>query len=543
MNEQQEWMSASEAVGFLEKSMHPIEARQAICRRAHAGLVRARTIRFLRDGIALADTNVPTEFWWAHGKAALTQNWKTGDFETWIKQRVRLQAFGVEFSRADIERMSPQHAGNHDLQLNAKLSGKDASVGRDGFLDLFWNLDQIVAWARTRDPEAVRYAEFAPSCGKRHNTLEIDLFCNFATAEAKAAGGDIKEALWRASGWQKPNLLKERSVEILSPGVDVPLPFDAEREALMAQLEAEGKIRIIQGNHFPALDYLLHLFRLGRLVATGNVVGDPKAQEISTKDWAGLEVAEGGDDERLAVWRIGKVKTTGGGDFENVRVSRDNVLREFPSDLGELTTLELEAEPTRRKPTTQEDREADQRSAEQSRAMAARDFAEVFWPLEYALKWVALQRPERMHESLRAAILYNGGQPLAEGDFKGAILRALQEGRLHGVRDSKPLAPEFWAGVQPYALPAKVYLRREEMLALWPALAAANPSDDDARALIRAAVAERGGFIGQDEGAEIVRQRYPEFPKKRAMALVKELTGNEKPGPKGPRKNRAANRA
>ena len=370
-----------------------------------------------------------------------------------------------------------------DLQLNAKLSGKDASVGRDGFLDLFWKLDQIVAWARTRDPEAVRYAEFAPSCGKRHNTLEIDLFCNFATAEAKAAGGDIKEALWRASGWQKPNLLKERSVEILSPGVDVPLPFDAEREALMAQLEAEGKIRIIQGNDFPALDYLLHLFRLGRLVATGNVVGDPKAQEISTKDWAGLEVAEGGDDERLAVWRIGKVKTTGGGDFENVRVSRDNVLREFPSDLGELTTLELEAEPTRRKPTTQEDREADQRSAEQSRAMAARDFAEVFWPLEYALKWVALQRPERMHESLRAAILYNGGQPLAEGDFKGAILRALQEGRLHGVRDSKPLAPEFWAGVQPYALPAKVYLRREEMLALWPALAAANPSDDDARAL------------------------------------------------------------
>jgi len=413
----------------------------------------------------------------------------------------------------------------------------------DAFLDPFWNLDQLVAWARTRDPEAVRFAEFAPGCGKRHNSLEIDLFCNFAAAEAEVARRrNINEALWRASGWQKPNLLKERSVEILSSGVDVPLPFDAEREALMAQLEAEGKIRIVQENHFPALDYLLHLFRLGRLLATGRLPGDPKALEISTTDWAGLEVAEGGDAERLAVWRIGKVKTTGEGDFENVRVSRDDVLREFPSDLGESTTLELEAEPTQRKPTAQEERAADQRSAEQARAMAARDFAEVFWPMEYALKWVAFQRPERMGESPLGAILY-GGQPLAESDYKGAILRALQESRLQGVRDSKPLAPEFWAGMRPYALPGDVYLRRENMLNLWPPLAAANPSDDDARALIRAAIAEGGGFIGQDEGAEFVRRTYPKFPKKRAMALVKELTGNEKPGPKGPRKDRAANRA
>lgn len=68
------------------------------------------------------------------------------------------------------------------------------------------------------------------------------------------------------------------------------------------------------------------------------------------------------------------------------------------------------------------------------------------------------------------------------------------------------------------------------------AKAIATPSDDDARALIRAAMKKNGGFIGQEKGAEIVRQTYSNFRKKRAMALVKELTGNEKPGPKGPRK-------
>jgi hypothetical protein len=68
-------------------------------------------------------------------------------------------------------------------------------------------------------------------------------------------------------------------------------------------------------------------------------------------------------------------------------------------------------------------------------------------------------------------------------------------------------------------------------------------SDDDARPLIRAAMVENGGAISQEKGANIVLKRDPGFGKKRAMALVKEVTGNDKPGPKGPRKNRAANRA
>jgi hypothetical protein len=69
------------------------------------------------------------------------------------------------------------------------------------------------------------------------------------------------------------------------------------------------------------------------------------------------------------------------------------------------------------------------------------------------------------------------------------------------------------------------------------------PTDDEAKAVIRVALGQEGGFVSQEKGAAIVRGKFPTFPKKRAMQLVRELTGNDKPGPKGPRKNRAANRA
>ncbi len=67
-------------------------------------------------------------------------------------------------------------------------------------------------------------------------------------------------------------------------------------------------------------------------------------------------------------------------------------------------------------------------------------------------------------------------------------------------------------------------------------------SDDDARALIRTAIVQNGGFIGQKDGAGIVRKKFPSFNKDRAMGLVKEMTANDKPGPKGPRNNYLKNR-
>lgn len=49
-------------------------------------------------------------------------------------------------------------------------------------------------------------------------------------------------------------------------------------------------------------------------------------------DWGGLEIAVGGDQERLSVWMRGQVGTTGRGDYENVRVARSDILEVFPAE-------------------------------------------------------------------------------------------------------------------------------------------------------------------------------------------------------------------
>jgi hypothetical protein len=61
-------------------------------------------------------------------------------------------------------------------------------------------------------------------------------------------------------------------------------------------------------------------------------------------------------------------------------------------------------------------------------------------------------------------------------------------------------------------------------------------TDEDARRVIREAMASRGDFISQKNGARIVRAAFPGFKATRAMELTKELTGNTTPGPQGPRR-------
>src|SRR5277367_3491811 len=101
----EEWISATSAVALLGMT-HSLGTR-TICKRAHAGLIKARAERFICDGRSADNIDVPVEFWWAEGEAALDQNWTTGDFDTWIDHRIHLQAFGVTFRRSDIERSRP----------------------------------------------------------------------------------------------------------------------------------------------------------------------------------------------------------------------------------------------------------------------------------------------------------------------------------------------------------------------------------------------------------------------------------------------------
>lgn len=112
--------------------MPPTEASRAICIRAHAGLVRARALKWMRDNVPAENFDVPPQFWWAQGEAALDQNWVTGDFETWINRKIRLRAYGVVFRRGDIFAMLgiPDDEDRPEEQSNSAPPEAVAKGGR-----------------------------------------------------------------------------------------------------------------------------------------------------------------------------------------------------------------------------------------------------------------------------------------------------------------------------------------------------------------------------------------------------------------------------
>lgn len=135
---EEEWVSAANAIALL--GLKRYEATRTICRRAHAGLIRARAERFIISGQPADNVDVPSKFWWAGGEAALTQNWQTGDFETWVGHEVRLEAFGVTFLRSDIEKIvtvreptvreaALQHERNDQRQPKIASSGRTVFIG------------------------------------------------------------------------------------------------------------------------------------------------------------------------------------------------------------------------------------------------------------------------------------------------------------------------------------------------------------------------------------------------------------------------------
>jgi predicted nucleotide-binding protein len=139
----EEWISAATALALLGMNHH--FATGAICKRAHAGLIKARAARFIRSGKPSDNVDVPSEFWWARGGGALIQNWVTGDFETWIDQQHPLEAFGVTFRRSEIEEMittletSAREAASHPERIDQRkrkitATGKTVFIGHGGSL-------------------------------------------------------------------------------------------------------------------------------------------------------------------------------------------------------------------------------------------------------------------------------------------------------------------------------------------------------------------------------------------------------------------------
>jgi hypothetical protein len=109
MSESETWITADQARNLVKTGSGSLyNAQMAICKRAHAGLIRARAEQCHHGQRTFHNHDIPKDFWWAEGHQALEQGWATGDFSTWIEQgSIQLKAFGVTFARADIQKLLP----------------------------------------------------------------------------------------------------------------------------------------------------------------------------------------------------------------------------------------------------------------------------------------------------------------------------------------------------------------------------------------------------------------------------------------------------
>ncbi|MBY4636569.1 hypothetical protein K5P26_05390 [Sphingopyxis sp. XHP0097] len=103
----EEWISAKDALAFMQRAAPITDQRRTICKRAYAGLIKARAATLILPSGNHSDANIGEDFWWAEGGAALEQNWVTGDFSTWINQKYQVKAFGVHFLADDIYSIVP----------------------------------------------------------------------------------------------------------------------------------------------------------------------------------------------------------------------------------------------------------------------------------------------------------------------------------------------------------------------------------------------------------------------------------------------------
>lgn len=102
-----EWIAAETALRYLTDETYSYAEQRAICERAHGGLIAANASVLFWNGEEHREKRIPKEFWWAEGHEALAQNWETGDFATWIDQKIEVKAFGVSFDFLGISELAP----------------------------------------------------------------------------------------------------------------------------------------------------------------------------------------------------------------------------------------------------------------------------------------------------------------------------------------------------------------------------------------------------------------------------------------------------
>lgn len=133
-----EWIKAHLALRYVAQDGYELPAILRICERAHSGLIAAKADNLLWGDRQANNVVIPKDFWWAEGQEALEQDWRIGDFATWIDQKVEVKAHGVSFDFLAISDLVP--AGEQGIAMRTiSVVGDDDWLSAADVLSLMFS--------------------------------------------------------------------------------------------------------------------------------------------------------------------------------------------------------------------------------------------------------------------------------------------------------------------------------------------------------------------------------------------------------------------
>jgi hypothetical protein len=212
----------------------------------------------------------------------------------------------------------------------------------DGFANAFWNLEQVMAWAGTRNPTAVLVAESGLTQSKVFPNLDGEpsskspiphYLLNMAViaSDRKFTSGDeVNDDLWRRSGFLQPDQPTRIDYE-LSHGSSsnlLPNPWDHDYEEICEKLAGEGKVLRRKYFKFPLEKYLIHLISLDRLHCFATLPNENSRRKLRPEEIADHEIKMGPPHSRLII-----------APYDDQSVSQDRTIVDAQFQRTEVITL------------------------------------------------------------------------------------------------------------------------------------------------------------------------------------------------------------
>jgi hypothetical protein len=156
----------------------------ALCKRLHAGLATAKATTLVMGDQRGEGVLIPKRFWWAEGDAALEQDWKHGDFATWIDHDEHCEAFGVVFALSGLLQIVP-HEERATLARSLSVSSNPE-------------------WLTAKEARRLIYGQFGQNPTKSGQAILEQARLGFITGRAvmaQATGPTGDSWIWEEREW------------------------------------------------------------------------------------------------------------------------------------------------------------------------------------------------------------------------------------------------------------------------------------------------------------------------------------------------------